>query len=84
MAVEFPGPQPRSTMWEGDCNGICDSRSWVGMARSSANLRYWVALQSDILAGWVRSWVIRWGMSGRRGRNIDDLIATGFEWMCWC
>lgn len=51
--MEFPGPQPRSMMWEGgETRGILARRSWTGRVRWSANLRYWVEDQSVEGEGW--------------------------------
>ncbi|KAL1997814.1 hypothetical protein VTN02DRAFT_696 [Thermoascus thermophilus] len=44
--VEFPGPQPRSTIRRGSASGIWARRSRMGRLRWAANLRYCVADQS--------------------------------------
>ena len=52
-AVEFPGPQPRSTIVLGASSGTRASSSRAGSVLSSANLRYCDALQSLVVVGFA-------------------------------
>jgi hypothetical protein len=48
--VLFPGPQPRSTMRDGEYSGPRKvSKSWIGRLRALRKRRYWSGDQSSFL-----------------------------------